>query len=35
MFNIAAINDLWGQAPNKSQLGDLPIQQDLFQALEH
>jgi hypothetical protein len=37
MFEIVPvpIADLLGQIPNESQLGDFPVQQDLFQTLGH
>jgi hypothetical protein len=35
MFEIVRIADLLGQNPNESQLGDFPVQQDLFQTLGH
>jgi hypothetical protein len=35
MFEIVPIADLLGQIPNESQLGEFPVQQDLFQALGH
>jgi len=35
MFEIVPIADLFGQIPNGSQLGDFPVQLDLFQTLGH
>lgn len=35
MFEIVPIADLLGQIPNESQIGDFPVQQDLFQTLGH
>ena len=35
MFELVPIADLLGQIPNESQLGDFPVQQDLFQTLGH
>jgi len=35
IFEIIPIADLLCQIPNESQLGDFPVQQDLFQTLGH
>ena len=34
-FEIVSIADIFGQIPNVSQLGNFPVQQDLFQTLGH